>query len=135
MNPKSKSNIHSILFMIMYIFINMIFMTIYIFLGEDIALNTFNDYAYFNICCLLINIFSFVILKYSIRKIYKLIIFTISLLSLPILTFGLLGTINVSVIIQSLIFTRMLALILNIFILIYSFIKIIIKPKLKNDTH
>ena len=121
--------------MIIYVFINTAFITVYIFLGEDITLNTSNDYTYFNIAYLLFNIFLFLILKYSVIKIYKLIVFTISLLSLPILICGLLGSINILIPLEPLIFTRMLTLILDIFILVYSFITIIMKPNLKNGAH
>lgn len=120
-----NSRVFNFIFIFVYIFIILIWLMIYILIDEDVELNTMQMYFAFNGFNIVFYFMIFLFLKFSHSKISKMLVVLFGVILTPILVAGFLGAIDVNVTYRGLVYTRLIVLILHLFIMGYGISRII----------
>ncbi|KGG79426.1 hypothetical protein Y919_12125 [Caloranaerobacter azorensis H53214] len=120
-----NSRAFNFVFIFAYVFIMLIWFMTYIFIGEDVELNTMHTYFIFNGFSIAFCFIIFLFLKFSHCDKSKLLVVLFEATLILLLVAGFLGSKGVIVPDRNLVYTRGIVLILHLFIVSYGICKVI----------
>ena len=123
------SKLFNTLFTLLYFVALFIWLIWYIFLGEDVELNTLQEYIAFNGFSLVFYFAIFLLVHRNPSRIVKGIIALSSVGLLPLLVVGYVGAKSVITPDQGLVTARLIALVIHMFILLFIVFKLLIVRK------